>query len=172
MFWSGSRSESWRMEESNFQAPSPLHLASSSFLVVNPTENQKQSPKLSLPIVNITFAYKKSYYSFASVFILEWTSSLSTPRATLSLQTVSFWSTKINTKTHSTSLVFNSKAQTLAISEFVRQSQESIAVSCLQGLKYNPWLSFGKKEKKKHLLKSKGKSQKKRELSLLGTLVT
>ena len=44
--------------KSPLQAPLPATLQVQAFFVVNPTEYQKQSPKLGLPIANITFAYK------------------------------------------------------------------------------------------------------------------
>lgn len=45
-------------EESTSKPFSPSTLQVQAFFVVNPTEYQKQSPKLGLPIANITFAYK------------------------------------------------------------------------------------------------------------------
>ena len=45
-------------EESTSKPLSPSTLQVQAFFAVNPTENQKQSPKLGLPIANITFAYK------------------------------------------------------------------------------------------------------------------
>lgn len=45
-------------EESTSKPLSSSTLQVQAFFVVNPTENQKQSPKLGLPISNVTFAYK------------------------------------------------------------------------------------------------------------------
>ena len=87
------------------------------------------------------------------MFILEWTSLFHSKELHyLYRQYPSDWA-KINTNTHSTSLVFNSKAQTLAISEFVRQSQEKKKHHCQlsSGAKIQPMTFIWKKKKRKSI---------------------